>query len=181
MNTFLLIVMVFVTAIVLIKLLKNAYFSKAYYKLQKVSILTKIEEFKHKKENLEYKKKELIYELVAFSFVCEQFKYLSSNQKKYLKKIKDLLYIDLIAILSSIEDQSVKIDLNNIGKKNIFKKLINCINFDIINEELVNYEAYLEVKDKRNSLNKKQILKMQNIDKKRNKQQESIEKIFNNK
>lgn len=92
----------------------------------------------------------------------------------YLKKLKQLLYIDLISFTLCFNEKYKNRDISKLYKEKKFKELQEFIEIDIIDPIIAQYEVYTEIKNTKNSMDKEILMLMQNIERKTKKQKEKI-------
>lgn len=187
MDLYLIIFMALTTLIVCFFISKKIWYNKAYYQTQHMAIISRMGDFKNyfnnvridKMENqIDYKKKDILTDLVSFKLVVDTIDYKNKNQKVYLKKLKQLLYIDFISFTLCFNENYKSKDIKKLYKEKEFKKLQELIEMDLIDPMLAQYEVYIEVKNSKNSMNKEILMLMQNIERKMHKQKEKINGTF---
>jgi hypothetical protein len=183
MDLYLIIFMALATVVVFLFIFKKIWYNSTYYKTQYIAIMARMGDFKNSfkgvrhdkiKKQIEYKQKDILTDLISFKMVLENIDYKSKNQKVYLKKLKQLLYIDLISFTLCFNEKYKNRDISKLYKEKKFKELQEFIEIDIIDPIIAQYEVYTEIKNTKNSMDKEILMLMQNIERKTKKQKEKI-------
>lgn len=187
MDFYLILFMLLSTVVVIFFISKKIWYNNTYYKTQYVAIVSRMNDFKKSFENVrsdkrekqvEYKRNDILTDLVSFKIIVENMAYKNKNQKVYLSKLTQLLYIDFISFVLCFDKQYSNQDLKKLYKEKKFKTLKEKIDLDFVDPIIAQYEVYSEVKEEKNTINKNIVLLMQNIERKIIKQKEKIENTF---
>lgn len=187
MDFYLILFMLLSTVVVIFFISKKIWYNNTYYKTQYVAIVSRMNDFKKSFENVrsdkrekqvEYKRNDILTDLVSFKIIVENMAYKNKNQKVYLSKLTQLLYIDFISFVLCFDKQYSNQDLKKLYKEKKFKALKEKIDLDFVDPIIAQYEVYSEVKEEKNTINKNIVLLMQNIERKIIKQKEKIENTF---
>lgn len=187
MDFYLILFMLLSTVVVIFFISKKIWYNNTYYKTQYVAIVSRMNDFKKSFENvrsdkrekqIEYKRNDILTDLVSFKIIVENMTYKNKNQKVYLSKLTQLLYIDFISFVLCFDKQYSNQALKKLYKEKKFKALKEKIDLDFVDPMIAQYEVYSEVKEEKNTINKNIVLLMQNIERKIIKQKEKIENTF---